>query len=273
MKHRITRLLVSFCALVPWSATTLSAHAGEGVATYSVSTSPASFTSGVFASPPGAPALVVNYGNAPIPRFPLCGNAQLTGVEITVSTAAAAGFAAAAQVCTGITGVYADLRPSATASGPGVSATATPPILQTPPDLAFTLQNNCSVSVAMVPSSTSGTGHGVVSPASLAAWVGQGSVNVSLVARFDFTQITSPSTPMNALYQPINSASSILVTYRYRSPGYDVDGNLVVDSADLAAVLSAWGSASGAADVDGRGVVDAEDLTRVLSNWGAVSCN
>ena len=271
MKHFITRLLSSFAVLLPLSASALTAHAGEGVATYTV-TATGTFSSGVFASPPGAAPLVVNFGSAPIPRFPLCANAQLTGVEVTVSTAAAAGFAAAAHVCSGISCVYADLRPSATASGPGVSATATPPTLQSPPDLAFTLQNNCGVSVAMVPATTSGTGQGVVSPASLVAWVGAGSVNVSLVVRFNSTQITSPSTPMNALYD-INSASSIVVSYRYRSPGYDVDGNLVVDSADLAAVLSAWGSASGAADIDGSGVVDSSDLGIVLSNWGAVPCH
>jgi hypothetical protein len=273
MKQFIASLLSSSAFLLPWSASALTAHAGEGVATYTVATPTGTFSIGPFASPPGAGPLVVNYGSTPIPRFPLCANAQLTGVEVTVSTAAAAGFAAAAHVCSGISGVYSDLRPSATASGPGVSATATPPILQSPPDLAFTQQNNCSVSVAMVPSTTSGTGQGVVSPASLAAWVGAGSVNVSLVVRFDSTQITSPSTPMNALYQRIYSASSIVVTYRYRSPGYDVDGNLLVDSADLAAVLGAWGSASAAADIDGSGVVDSSDLGIVLSNWGAVACN
>jgi mono/diheme cytochrome c family protein len=42
----------------------------------------------------------------------------------------------------------------------------------------------------------------------------------------------------------------------------------VVDGADLAAVLNAWGSAGGAADLDCSGTVDGQDLAEVLNGWG-----
>lgn len=49
-------------------------------------------------------------------------------------------------------------------------------------------------------------------------------------------------------------------------PG-DVDGNGVVDAADLALVLSAWGAVSGPADVNQDGIVDAADLAYVIGAW------
>ncbi|MSR45326.1 MAG: hypothetical protein EXS15_08270, partial [Phycisphaerales bacterium] len=49
----------------------------------------------------------------------------------------------------------------------------------------------------------------------------------------------------------------------------DANGDLTVDAADLAVVLSGWGT-SGAGDVNGDGFVDGEDLTVVFSNWGAI---
>lgn len=47
----------------------------------------------------------------------------------------------------------------------------------------------------------------------------------------------------------------------------DIDGNGAVDGADLAAVLSAFGSASSSADIDRSGTVDGPDLTAVLAGW------
>ena len=52
----------------------------------------------------------------------------------------------------------------------------------------------------------------------------------------------------------------------------DVDGNGVVDFADLLAVLAAWGPCPEPpepcpADVDGNGVVNFSDLLLVLANW------
>ncbi|HMN95246.1 MAG TPA: DUF4397 domain-containing protein [Phycisphaerales bacterium] len=46
----------------------------------------------------------------------------------------------------------------------------------------------------------------------------------------------------------------------------DLDGNGVVDSADLGILLGNWGRA-GAGDLDGNGVVDGADLGLLLSSW------
>ena len=49
----------------------------------------------------------------------------------------------------------------------------------------------------------------------------------------------------------------------------DIDGNGVVNGADLSLVLGAWGTSDAAADVDGSGTVDGADLALVLGAWGA----
>ena len=51
----------------------------------------------------------------------------------------------------------------------------------------------------------------------------------------------------------------------------DITGNLIVDSVDLAIVLSAWGSSGGefaGTDINQDGIVNATDLTAILSSWG-----
>ena len=47
----------------------------------------------------------------------------------------------------------------------------------------------------------------------------------------------------------------------------DLDGDGSVGPADLAVLLSAWGSAGGQADLDGDGIVGATDLARLLAAW------
>ena len=51
----------------------------------------------------------------------------------------------------------------------------------------------------------------------------------------------------------------------------DITGNNVVNSVDLAIVLSAWGSSGGefaGTDINQDGIVNATDLTAILSSWG-----
>jgi len=49
----------------------------------------------------------------------------------------------------------------------------------------------------------------------------------------------------------------------------DLTGNFVVNAADLALLLGAWGANPGnPADFDGNGVVNAADLASMLGNWG-----
>jgi len=47
----------------------------------------------------------------------------------------------------------------------------------------------------------------------------------------------------------------------------DLNGDGIVDGADLGLLLSAWGTAGPEADLDGSGVVDGADLGLVLSAW------
>ena len=48
----------------------------------------------------------------------------------------------------------------------------------------------------------------------------------------------------------------------------DIDGNGLVNGADLAIVLGSWGTCAGcAADINGDGVADGADLAIVLGNW------
>ena len=48
----------------------------------------------------------------------------------------------------------------------------------------------------------------------------------------------------------------------------DINGDGVVDGADLSTLLGAWGESGGPADIDGSGVVDGADLAALLGEWG-----
>jgi FAD/FMN-containing dehydrogenase len=48
----------------------------------------------------------------------------------------------------------------------------------------------------------------------------------------------------------------------------DLNGDGVVDGADLGALLSQWGAQGGPADLNGDGVVDGVDLGKMLAGWG-----
>ena len=80
-------------------------------------------------------------------------------------------------------------------------------------------------------------------------------------------------TPTNAV-DPLCLDSEMWLRFRYQPaasvPG-DLDGNGVVDGADLGILLGAWGACPNAspcvADLDGSGVVDGADLGLLLSHW------
>lgn len=48
----------------------------------------------------------------------------------------------------------------------------------------------------------------------------------------------------------------------------DVDGNGVVDGADLSELLGAWGTSDARANLDGAGIVEGADLSILLGDWG-----
>ena len=49
----------------------------------------------------------------------------------------------------------------------------------------------------------------------------------------------------------------------------DLDGNGVVDGADLGTLLAAWGTSGGASDLDLNGTVGQGDLAVLLAAWGS----
>jgi len=51
----------------------------------------------------------------------------------------------------------------------------------------------------------------------------------------------------------------------------DINGDQVINGADLAELLGVWGSASESGDLDGSGSVDGSDLTLMLAGWGVCS--
>ncbi|MCH2145334.1 MAG: right-handed parallel beta-helix repeat-containing protein [Phycisphaerales bacterium] len=48
----------------------------------------------------------------------------------------------------------------------------------------------------------------------------------------------------------------------------DINGDGIVDGADLSSLLGAWGESDGSADIDGSGLVDGADLAALLGDWG-----
>jgi hypothetical protein len=55
----------------------------------------------------------------------------------------------------------------------------------------------------------------------------------------------------------------------FAQPEGDVSHDCRVDSEDLFAVISEWGSANSFADTNDDGVVDVDDLITVILHWGA----
>lgn len=66
--------------------------------------------------------------------------------------------------------------------------------------------------------------------------------------------------PGRAAFYDLNCSASVAA---------DLNGDGVVNGADLAALLSSWGPCGGcAADLNGDGVVDGADLAALLASWG-----
>ncbi|HMN95323.1 MAG TPA: hypothetical protein PKC43_03825 [Phycisphaerales bacterium] len=73
-----------------------------------------------------------------------------------------------------------------------------------------------------------------------------------------------------------HSSSSSFEVYEFRNIGIaprpaslagDLNGDGVVDGADLGIMLAAWGT-EGPGDIDGNGIVDGADLGLLLGQWG-----
>ncbi len=101
-------------------------------------------------------------------------------------------------------------------------------------------------------------------PAELAPWIGSGTITLGALA-----QLTRTEDPEGVIEWSAGGLVTYRVTYDFGvappCPA-DLDGSGAVDSADLATLLDAWGSATG--DVTGDGVTDANDLAALLVAWG-----
>ena len=63
------------------------------------------------------------------------------------------------------------------------------------------------------------------------------------------------------------NANGVLDACEAIAPG-DINGDGVVNAADLGLLLAAWGSKNpAAADISGDGVVDAQDLSMLMAAW------
>lgn len=88
------------------------------------------------------------------------------------------------------------------------------------------------------------------------------------LAGFDFIRI---STGAHAVVGPLGEVSveiDAVADVRPASVAADLNGDGLVNGADLAALLANWNGA-GDADLNGDGVIDGADLATLLANWSA----
>ncbi|MCA9286717.1 MAG: hypothetical protein KDA22_15950 [Phycisphaerales bacterium] len=68
---------------------------------------------------------------------------------------------------------------------------------------------------------------------------------------------------------PVTGVANFVVTIESAVPcAADLDGNGIVDGADLGELLAQWGTAGPSGDLNGDGTVDGADLGLLLAAWG-----
>jgi hypothetical protein len=273
MRNRLISNFVHVIAIAAVPLLSNFACAGDGVVELNFTIAPASYTLPVFAVGFNTPPQVIDLApiGVAIPRFPQCASVAVTGVELVVETAAAGSWAIGqASSPPSIAGVYGESVARATMSATGASAAALAPPLQSPPDAALTAGNGYFFSSPLVPSTVSASASAPVAANLVGQWVGRGSVTVSLTRRFTQQAVVGNGAALTQFAVATTTVGR--VRFHIRTPPPDVNGDLIVDGADLASILAAWGSANPAADVNGDGVVAGEDLAGVLAAWGPVTC-
>lgn len=81
-------------------------------------------------------------------------------------------------------------------------------------------------------------------------------------------RIQWPASGQEQILTNVVANQTLTLTEPFPSP--DLNGDSIINGADIAMMLSAWGSTEAIGDVNGDGVVDGADLAIVLSSWGAV---
>ena len=94
-----------------------------------------------------------------------------------------------------------------------------------------------------------------------------GSMDIDL-ANINLSFIKASSCCGGTVVTPVPTINSIDIITKEPCVG-DLDGNGVVDAADLAILLGSWGPCVGCpSDLNGDNVVDAADLAMLLGSWG-----
>ncbi len=111
--------------------------------------------------------------------------------------------------------------------------------------------------------------NGYIPIATLAAQAG-----VEIPSGWQLSQVLGMSedalTIVGTAYGPNGSSPFVLDLRDSAQPcDADFDGDGVVGSSDLTALLGAWGSFGGDSDLTGDGLVNGQDLTALLGAWGA----
>lgn len=85
-----------------------------------------------------------------------------------------------------------------------------------------------------------------------------------------YTPAEAAADPAGIIARPITVRQRFTVEPQPAACPGDLDGDRLVDGADLADLLGAWGPNPGSpADLNGNGTVDSADLGLLLSSWGS----
>ena len=85
-----------------------------------------------------------------------------------------------------------------------------------------------------------------------------------------FSVQASTTATLQSTYHSRESGQGPYLLLAERTKIGDIDGDGVVDAADLASMLAAWGACAAPceADLDGNGLVDGLDIGQVIASWG-----
>lgn len=207
--------------------------------------------------------------SAAIPKFPACPSRTLQDVRVELAATNSSGISVTGQQGAQ-TFVNAQLSSTMSVSMPAFNGGASFPI-QTAGNIALTSQNGYQSGATLSPAASANV-NATLPAAALKLFVGTGNVTLNGVVSHAQSFNANPA-PVSAQFF-CTTSFSLRVTYTYATPRQDVTGDSMVDAADLAAVLSSWGSTSGGfTDVDQNGTVGPEDLAAILSAWGPAGCN
>mgnify|MGYP003700589145 CR=1 FL=1 len=85
--------------------------------------------------------------------------------------------------------------------------------------------------------------------------------------QFDFIRITNGASAVAGVFGELSPEIDAVADVRPAAVAGDLNGDGVVDGADLASLLSAWNATGGAADLNDDGIVNGADLAVLLANW------